>query len=85
MDLYERRDFLESDELTEPGTVQRYKVCVLEIWCEVFKGDPKNLNSLMSREINSIMQNMQGWDPARSSLRFGKMYGTQRAYVRKTI
>lgn len=85
LDLYERRDFLESDELTEPGTVQRYKVCVLEIWCEVFKGDPKNLNSLMSREINSIMQNMQGWDQARSSLRFGKMYGTQRAYVRKTI
>ena len=84
LDLYERRDFLESDELTEPGTVQRYKVCVLEIWCEVFKGDPKNLNSLMSREINSIMQNMQGWERSKGNLRFGKMYGHQRGYCRCT-
>ena len=84
LDLYERRDFLESNELTEPGTVQRYKVCAAEIWCEVLGGRLKDLNGLASREINSIMRNMQGWERSKSALRFGKLYGTQRAFVRKT-
>ena len=85
LDLFERREFLEGGALNQPGTTLRQKVCVLEIWCEVFKGDPKNLNSLMSREINSIMQNMQGWDKSKGNLRFGKRYGHQRGYCRNTI
>lgn len=84
LDLYERRDFLESDELTELGTVQRYKVCAAEIWCEVLGGRLKDLSGLASREINSIMRNMQGWERSKGVLRFGKLYGTQRAFVRRT-
>ena len=64
---------MESNELTEPGTVQRYKVCAAEIWCEVLGGRLKDLNGLASREINSIMRNMQGWERSKSALRFGKI------------
>lgn len=64
--------------------MQRYKVCAAEIWCEVLGGRLKDLNGLASREINSIMRNMRGWERSKSALRFGKLYGTQRAFVRKT-
>ncbi|MEG0835297.1 MAG: VapE family protein, partial [Christensenellaceae bacterium] len=80
MNLYERRDWLESDEV---GTVDRHKVCVAEIWCEVFGGDPKNLNSLVSREINGILRRLPDWEDV-NRLKFGKLYGQQRAFVRWT-
>ena len=84
MNLYERREFLEGDEIQQKGTVERHKVCVLEIWCEVLGGDPKNLNSLMSREINSILRRLPDWEENRGVLRFGTLYGIQRAFVRRT-
>lgn len=84
LDMYERRDFLESDEPTEQGTVQRHKVCAAEIWCEVLGGRLKDLSGLSSREINSIMLNMPDWERSKGTLRFGKLYGTQRAFIRKT-
>lgn len=83
MNLYERREFLEGDELQQMGTIERHKVCVVEIWCEVFGGDPKNLNSLVSREINGILRRLPDWEEAQR-LKFGKLYGQQRAFVRRT-
>lgn len=81
MDLYERREFLESDEW---GTEQRQKVCVLEVWCEVLGGDPKNLTGVISRDINSMLKMLSDWVQKPNPLIFGKLYGRQRGFVRRT-
>lgn len=88
MDLFERRNWLEGNEddfgvVASELTTNKYKTCVMEIWCELFKGEPKALTPILSREINDILRGLDEWEPANSGLRFGKIYGTQRAYIRK--
>lgn len=88
MDLYERRLYLQDDSdefdiVGETETTNKDKTCVMEIWCELFKGDAKALTPILSREINDILKNLEGWERAKSSMRFGKIYGTQRGYIRQ--
>lgn len=82
-DLYDRRAYLESyDE--EKGGKPREKVCALEIWCEVLNGDRKTLSNAKARELIDILQSLQGWEPynkGSGKLRFGKLYGVQKAFV----
>jgi putative DNA primase/helicase len=49
----------------------------------LFKGDPKQLTPLLSREINDILRALKGWERAKNPLNFGASYGRQRAYVRQ--
>lgn len=89
LDVWARQSYLQSygsDEAGAGGCMVRDRVCVLEIWCEAFGGNKNNLTNANSRELNAIMQNMDGWEPYKngSRLRFGKFYGTQRAYIRTT-
>ena len=90
MDLFGRRNYLDNpddafDSNASTHTMKKDKTCVMEIWCELFKGDPKALTPLISREINDILRSLDGWERSKSALRFGKIYGQQRAYVRKQI
>lgn len=82
-DLYDRRAYLESyDE--ESGGKPREKVCALEIWCEVLSGDRKTLSNAKARELIDILQSISGWEPynkGSGKLRFGKLYGVQKAFV----
>lgn len=82
-DLYDRRAYLESyDE--ESGGKPREKVCALEIWCEVLNGDRKTLSNAKARELIDILQSISGWEPynkGSGKLRFGKLYGVQKAFV----
>lgn len=65
--------------------VDRERVCAMEIWCECFENNARNLRNVDAREINTIMQRMDGWKPyesnSRGKLKF-KLYGVQRAYIR---
>lgn len=81
----EKRNFIQGNEFGEPkeGTLRRDKTCVMEIWVELFNGDPKQLTPMQSREINDILSGIKGWAKYNSKLRFGKVYGVQRAYIRK--
>lgn len=87
-DIYGRREYIRNygdDDYC--GSVQRERVCALEIWCEVMEGDRKNLQNAKAREIIDILQSIKGWSPYSKSvgkMRFGKMYGVQRAFVRDT-
>jgi len=88
MDIFERRRYLDGDEddfgeTTSTHTIKKDKTCVMEIWCELFKGDPKNLTPILSREINDILRSLDGWEKSKSNLTFGNIYGKQRAYLRK--
>lgn len=85
--MMERRAYINKEldtDFDEPfeDTMPRVKVCVMEIWCELFNGDPKNLAPVLAREINDIMRVMPGWEKAKSGLRFGADYGQQRAFIK---
>lgn len=67
---------------SEVGTVRRTKVCALEIWQELFHGDPKSFSPLQAREINSMLRRIPGWKP-QSSANCGKLYGRQRCFIRQ--
>lgn len=54
----------------------------MEIWVELFSGDPKQLTPMQSREINDILSGLKEWCKSKGALRFGKNYGSQRAYLR---
>lgn len=85
LSISEKRNFIQGTEFGESkeGTLRRDKTCVMEIWVELFNGDPKQLTPMQSREINDILTGIKGWSKYNSKLRFGKVYGVQRAYIRK--
>src|SRR5690625_749948 len=82
-DLGRRRMYLYDEFNSYEGvTTERDRVCALEIWVEVYGGDPKNMKPMDARNINDIMREMPGWERSKSTLRFGKIYGTQRGFTR---
>ncbi len=78
--VFERRQFY-SDSLSPEGTIERDKVCSIEIWTELLGGDPKRFPPFERREINDVLRRMPGWKMA-NTLRFGETYGRQRGYIR---
>jgi hypothetical protein len=83
LDVFERRSYLNGDDdLVAEGTVQRTRVCVAEIWQEVFGGSIKDMTRYNVIDIHNMMQNMKDWEKYNGKLRFG-FYGVQRGYVLK--
>ena len=66
-----------------PHLVPRDRICALEVWCEAFNGQIKELKNADTREINAIMAATPGWQKTGGTLRFGP-YGTQRGFT-KTV
>lgn len=83
--LAEKRNYIHGGDFGDlpEGNIRRDKTCVMEIWCELFNGDPKQLTPMQSREINDILKSLEGWVRCDNPLSFGKIYGKQRAYSRK--
>lgn len=84
----DRREFIQGQgtEIQEDGTERRDRVCVAEIWNELYCGDSRNIHPAKAAEIRLILSNLEGWAKHRTSrgrLRFGPGYGTQTAYVRQ--
>lgn len=84
-DMSARRSFYQGNDfgVKVEGTVVRERVCPLEIWCELFNGDKKDLTLQRSREFREIILKTGEWEQMKSSSRFGELYGTQRGYIRK--
>ncbi|WP_348982871.1 virulence-associated E family protein [Desulfosporosinus sp. Sb-LF] len=86
-DLYERRNFIHGDELLKvtSGTVRRDRVCVSEIWCELFSKDMAASKRYEVDEIHGLMRQIEGWEKYDGNkdgkLKF-RLYGVQRAYMR---
>lgn len=88
MGLFERRNYIDGtdddfDVAASTHTMVKYKTCVMEIWCELFKGEPKALTPILSREINDILRGLDDWERSKGALRFGSIYGVQRGFLRK--
>ncbi len=81
--ITQRRMYWQADFQKEGvKKVVREKVCAAEIWCECFGGDLRNMRRSDSIEINSILQNISGWNKSPRAIRFGAEYGVQKGFVR---
>ena len=79
--LDRRRVFWSGNHHGEVELVERDRVCALEIWCELFEGDKKDMHPMNTRELNSILDAMPDWKRTKSTLRFGYC-GPQRGFLR---
>ena len=80
--LDKRRMFLNGTVEGNVTLAPRDRICALEIWCEAFGGQPKDLRYQEAAEINEILRTLPGWDKAPGGLRFGYC-GYQRGFVRR--
>ena len=78
MDLSERRYWLDG---SEPGTVQRDTVCVMEIWSECFKNRKEDKKRSDSDDIVRILQQL-GWKREDRATARVPIYGVQGIYKR---
>lgn len=80
--IFERRDFLSDSDFggKQKGTIQRTKVCNMEIWCECFGRDGAALRPADSYAIAAIMRKIEGWE--KMGLAYYPIYGRQRGYKR---
>lgn len=63
-------------------TMERDRICALEVWCECFNGDVKYMKRTDSVELNGIISKIPGWHRYNNSFRYG-CYGSQKGFVRK--
>lgn len=66
----------------QKGTMRRTRVCALEIWQELFKGDPKSYSQTQAREIIGLLRMIPGWRLS-TSVNCGAIYGRQRGFVKE--
>jgi predicted P-loop ATPase len=85
MSLNERRGWLQTkddeDVISEKGSVERTKVCALEIYCELFGGTTKDMDRVKMREINDILRQVPGWKEEKKAAKF-KIYGVQKLFAK---
>lgn len=83
MQYYDANDSEEfSFEYDTNSMKKRDKVCVLEIWCELFRGQKKDLNRQKSNELAEIILKTGEWERADRTLHFGGVYGKQKGFIR---
>lgn len=80
--LDRRRIFWSGGVAGEIQLVPRERVCALEVWCELFEGNKKDIQYLDTREINSIIAAVPGWKRKCSALKFGYC-GAQKGFIKK--
>lgn len=80
--LDRRRIFWSGGVAGEIQLVPRERVCALEVWCELFEGNKKDIQYSDTREINSILAAVQGWKRNCSVLKFGYC-GAQRGFIKE--
>lgn len=85
--LGDRRAYIHGTDFGKEaeGTVVRDRVCVAEIWSELFQRDMATAKRYEIDEIHGLMSQIEGWE-RHAGNKDGKLkfplYGVQRAYVR---
>lgn len=86
--LSDRRVFIRGGDFGQvlDGTVPRDRVCVAEIWCELFGKELTSIKRHEIDELHGLMRQIDEWEKYTGNrdgkLRF-KLYGVQRSYIRK--
>lgn len=80
MDLYQRRSYLDGDELTaNTETEPRMTVSNAEIWCECFGKNLADMKPSDSFAIAALMMQISGWKRTNRRV-YLPLYGRQRIY-----
>ncbi|WP_370866817.1 VapE domain-containing protein [Flavonifractor sp. DFI.6.63] len=79
--LDRRRMFWAGSAVGDLDLVPRERVCALEIWCELFDGQKKDMRYSDTQEINSVIASIPEWSKKTTPLRFGYC-GVQRGFIR---
>lgn len=81
-DLNRRQVFWNGNAQDVGALVPRTRICAQEIWCEALEKRKGDMRKSDSKEITSIMENIEGW--ARAGVqRMGKPYGRQKCFERQ--
>lgn len=82
MNSITRLSYLSNPKIYTSETIQRDKICALEIWVECFHRAKADLTKRESRQINGILSEIFKDKPKwiRGNFRFGADYGRQRGY-----
>lgn len=78
--IYWSGSFVYDREGAQPP-VPRDRICAAELWNECFGKDVGLMRQTDTREINGILDSLEGWERFPTSARFGP-YGLQRGYKR---
>lgn len=83
MNLQARRDYIHNNQFGEPDEfILRDKVCALEIWQELFKGNADDKSKYDIKMIANLMKEVPGWEKDTKPSYYGKLYGSQRGFKR---
>lgn len=63
--------------------VERDRISAVEVWVELFGNNKSYIQSKDTRTINSILDNLEGWERSNGPMRINDDYGKQRCYIRK--
>ena len=81
-----RRDYWCGATRTPDGPelelVDRDRISAVEVWCELFNGNIKDMKPADTREINAILARLKGWRRSETVIRVGP-YSVQRGFVRR--
>ena len=80
--LDRRRVFWSGGAVGDARLVPRQRICALEVWCELFDGQGKDMRRADAQEINSIIATAAGWKKTSQGLKYGYC-GVQRGFVRE--
>lgn len=87
LSAWERKKWYASTEefkdKSDKAKIQRTRVCAAEIWCEAFQQHIATLTKSASREINELLDRIEGWRRMEYPVKFGP-YGNQRGFERIT-
>lgn len=76
-----RRDFWAQTTHGDITLVDRDRITAVEVWCELFNGNVKDIKNQDTREINSVLVNISGWKRYNKVLRVGP-YNVQRGFIK---
>lgn len=89
-EIREKQSEATEDDIRE-GLIRRYldhttesRVCIGMLWTDALHVDNKPPERIDQIQLGLIMQNMEGWEKARSHYDFGQQYGKQRYWRRAT-
>ncbi len=87
LDQYAKVQYYDSNsgefnfEYSTENMKKRDKVCILELWCELFRGQKKDLNRQKSNELAEIILKTGEWERMNTPRKFGA-YGSQKGFRR---
>ena len=82
MDTQERRDWLDGEDRTREGVVQRKTVSIMEVWAECFKRQPADKKRADSDDITRMLLQL-GWERVGRETKRIYPYGPQGFFERK--